>query len=69
MVDPWPPDSGNKNIAFNGQKMQAAQERYRTGKVIQPVDPETLTSTNQPGQTISTTVNNGGAASATTPGQ
>jgi len=74
MVDPWPPYSGNKNIAFNGQKMQAAVERYRTGKVIQPADPENFMSTNQSGQTINqTTVNAGGsggtAPASATPGQ
>jgi hypothetical protein len=36
MVDPWPPGSANRNIAFNGDKMQSAAERYRTGKIIQP---------------------------------
>jgi hypothetical protein len=36
MVDPWPRTSGNKNIAFNGEKMQAAVERYRTNRVIAP---------------------------------
>ena len=41
MVDPWPPHSGNTNIAFNGQKMQSAVERYRTDKVTPPVDPTT----------------------------
>ena len=44
MVDPWPPHSGNTNIAFNGQKMQTAVERYRTDKVIPPVDPTTTAS-------------------------
>jgi hypothetical protein len=39
MVDPWPAASGNKNIAFNGQKMQSAVQRYRTDKVIPPADP------------------------------
>ena len=38
MIDPWPPHSGNRNIAFNGEKMQSAVERYRTNKVIPPVD-------------------------------
>src|ERR1700692_4236816 len=33
MVDPWPAHSGNPNIGFNGQRMQAAMERYRTNKV------------------------------------
>ena len=43
IVDPWPAYSGNKNIAFNGQKMQTAVERYRTGKVIQPDGPADVT--------------------------
>ncbi len=37
MVDPWPAASADKNIAFNGQKMQTAVQRYRTGQVIKPV--------------------------------
>jgi hypothetical protein len=37
MVDPWPPRSGDNNIAFNGQRMQAAVERYRNSRVIPPV--------------------------------
>jgi hypothetical protein len=41
MVDPWPPDSSNRNIGFNGERMQAAVARYRTGKVIEPVGMET----------------------------
>jgi hypothetical protein len=41
MVDPWPPNSGNNNIAFNGQKMQSAVERYRTNRVIPPVNATT----------------------------
>lgn len=36
MVDPWPLVSANKNIAFNGQRMQSAVERYRTNRVIPP---------------------------------
>ena len=42
MRDPWPPNSGNTNIAFNGQKMQSAIERYRVNKVTPPVDPMAL---------------------------
>jgi hypothetical protein len=38
MVDPWPAASGNKNIAFNGQKMQSAVERYRNNKVYRPAN-------------------------------
>jgi hypothetical protein len=41
MVDPWPPQSGDKNIAFNGQRMQAAMQRYRTNRVIPPVNTTT----------------------------
>jgi len=33
MVDPWPAPSANRNIAFNGERMQAAVERYRVNKV------------------------------------
>lgn len=36
MVDPWPRASENKNIAFNGEKMEAAFKRYRTGNVLPP---------------------------------
>jgi hypothetical protein len=47
MVDPWPRNSGNRDIAFNGERMQAAAERYRTHKVIRPVNPVTTDSSNQ----------------------
>jgi hypothetical protein len=39
VVDPWPANSGNTSIAFNGQRMQSAVERYRTNLVTPPVDP------------------------------
>jgi len=39
VIDPWPPRSGNTNIAFNGQRMQAAAERYRSNTIVPPVDP------------------------------
>ena len=38
MVDPWPPNSGNRNLTFNGERMQRAVECYRIDKVTQPVD-------------------------------
>ena len=41
MVDPWPPASTNKNIAYNGEKMQSAIERYRQGRIIPPVNATT----------------------------
>lgn len=36
MVDPWSRASADNVIAFNGEKMQSAIERYRRNKVIQP---------------------------------
>jgi len=38
MIDPWPRDVGKREIAFNGEKMQTAVERYRTGKTQPPVN-------------------------------
>jgi hypothetical protein len=38
MVDPWPRYVGDKNIAFNGERMQAAVQRYRHNRVIPPVN-------------------------------
>lgn len=35
-IDPWPRVAGDRNIPANGDRMQAAGERYRTGKVTQP---------------------------------
>jgi hypothetical protein len=37
MVDPWPAYAGNKAIAYNGQRMQAAVQRYRNNQVTPPV--------------------------------
>jgi hypothetical protein len=58
MVDPWPRYVGDKNIAFNGERMQAAAERYRNGKVIPPVNVTTTSISQQQAQQA--------AASATT---
>jgi hypothetical protein len=33
MIDPWPAHAGNRNIAYDGERMQGAAERYRTNKV------------------------------------
>jgi hypothetical protein len=41
MVDPWSKASANNNIVYSGEKMQTASERYRTGRVIQPVNTTT----------------------------
>jgi hypothetical protein len=40
-IDPWSAASGNRNIAYNGEKAAMAFERYRTGRVIQPVNATT----------------------------
>lgn len=36
MVDPWPRHAANRNIQFNGEKMQGAVKRYRENKVTPP---------------------------------
>jgi hypothetical protein len=51
-IDPWPAGSGNTNLAFNGQRMQSAVERYRTNNVTQPVDPMQIESGNEAPPTI-----------------
>jgi hypothetical protein len=38
MVDPWPPHSNNKNIAFNGERLQMAVECYRSNTATPPSD-------------------------------
>jgi hypothetical protein len=48
MIDPWPPASANRNIIHNGERMQAAAERYRSHTIIQPVSPLTAGSLSQP---------------------
>jgi len=36
MVDPWPRESADRNIAFNGVRMESAFERYRNNRVTAP---------------------------------
>jgi hypothetical protein len=36
MYDPWPPYSADYNFSYNGQRAQAAAERYRQNRVIPP---------------------------------
>ena len=68
MVDPWPRDVGRREIAFNGQKMQTAVERYRTGRTIKPVNVLTSSTAYQAAQeeaasaASSTTLSTPGAA-------
>ena len=47
MVDPWPRYVGDKNIAFDGERMQGAVERYRRHEVIRPVPLTTNTYSQQ----------------------
>jgi hypothetical protein len=55
MVDPWPAASANNNIAFNGQLMQSAQDRYNRGKVFTPVLPTQVSKDYQQMQTTAAT--------------
>jgi len=71
VVNPWPPVSGDRNIAFNGQKMQSAVQRYRTNQVIPPINaitseffPPSASAAGNPGATGAP----GGAATAPTYG-
>ena len=60
MIDPWPRDVSRRQIAFDGQKMQSAVERYRTNKVIPPVNVTTSsTAYQQAEQTAAATLNSG----------
>ena len=58
MIDPWPRDVGRRQIAFDGTKMQNAVERYRTGRVIPPVNVTTSSTAYQAAeQAAATTMN------------
>jgi hypothetical protein len=48
MVDPWPRHSNNKNLAFNGERMQRAVQCYRVDKVTPPVDLDPSTESSAP---------------------
>jgi hypothetical protein len=52
MVDPWPRRSGDRNLAFNGERMQKASECYRQDRV-KPLIPWSTSS--QAGQQAQTT--------------
>lgn len=67
MVDPWPPASANRNIAFNGDKMQIAAERYRTGRIIPPVNATTSSVAYTQAQQQAQSLSNNQAASAPAP--
>ena len=50
MTDPWPRHSANRNLAFNGERLQAAHERYRLGKTYIPVNVTTSSAAYQAAQ-------------------
>jgi hypothetical protein len=41
IIDPWPAHASRRTIAYNGEKAAVASERYRTGRVIPPVNATT----------------------------
>jgi hypothetical protein len=64
MIDPWSRASGNRNIAYSGERAVAAAERYRTGRVIRPVNATTSSAAyGQAAQQVQSTAN--GQASST----
>jgi hypothetical protein len=48
MGDPWPRYSNNRNLTFNGERMQRAVQCYRIDKVTPPVDLDPSTQTSAP---------------------
>ena len=72
MIDPWPAASGQRNIAYNGEKAATAAERYRTGRVIPPVNVTTssaayVAAQQQAQSTVTPAPVNAGANNTSTP--
>ena len=61
-IDPWPPGSQYRDFSTNGPRMAGAIERYRTGKIIQPIG----TSTSSAAYGAAPVVGQGGAPTLTT---
>jgi hypothetical protein len=68
MIDPWPAHSGDTNLAFNGQRMQAAIERYRLGKVTGVEDSQQMSSASSSQPQNVTQVSVGGGSSSPSTG-
>ena len=66
-IDPWPPASERRSIAYSGEKMQTASERYRTGRVIPPVNATTSSVSYSQAQQAAQSAASGQAASAPGP--
>ena len=64
MIDPWPRASANTNIAYSGEKMQTAHERYRMGRIIPPVNATTSSVAYSQAQQQAQTTSNSQSASA-----
>jgi hypothetical protein len=62
-IDPWPRGSENRDFRTNGPRVAGAIERYRTGKIIQPLG--SSTSSVQYG--AAPIAGQGGAPTVTTP--
>jgi len=69
VIDPWPPSSGRRDIAYNGEKAQTASERYRTGRIIPPVNATTSSAAYAQAQQAAQSTSNAQAASAPSGGQ
>jgi hypothetical protein len=41
VIDPWPPASAQRHIAYDGERMAGAAQRYRQNRVTPPVSPTT----------------------------
>jgi len=63
-IDPWSPASERRSIAYSGEKMQTASERYRTGRVIPPVNATTSSVSYSQAQQAAQSAASGQAASA-----
>ncbi|MBX9841927.1 MAG: hypothetical protein K2Z80_09000 [Xanthobacteraceae bacterium] len=64
VIDPWPPYAANRNIAYNGEKAAVAVERYRTGRVIPPVNTTTSSAAYSQAAQQAQSAANGQASSA-----
>ena len=49
-IDPWSPASANRNLTYNGERIQRAAERYRTNKTTPLMTTGTSSVLLQPGQ-------------------
>ena len=69
IIDPWPASASRRDHTTNGPRVAGAIERYRTGRIIQPVGTGTSTSYSSAVQTQQGggTANSNGGANASTP--